>query len=203
MPVCRNKTPMFETSYGHVEAALVRAYGVTDKTVGAFRGRLGNLQKQGLLGPKNMPGRGAALRYGPDQFHRLIFACELFECGIGPATVLGLVLSVWENRIAAIFKKAEHAAQKQDHAGPDDVVMHFGGISLMTASWSDVVPNINSCTLTKLPDRIRMWMEMGIGDRLPARALTVNLSSRLRAFHTALADLHMVEIAAEKKRGKA
>ena len=99
---------MFETSYGHVEAALVRAYGVPSKALGAFRGRLGNLQKQGLLGAKNMPGRGAALRYGPDQFHRLIFACELFEAGIGPATVLGLVEALWESRIAAIFDPHVH-----------------------------------------------------------------------------------------------
>ena len=194
---------MFETSYGHVEAALVRAYGVADKAVGAFRGRLGNLQKQGLLGPKNMPGRGAALRYGPDQFHRLIFACELFECGIGPATALTLVEARWENRIALIFRKAEQAAAKRDQPGPDDIVMHFGGIRLMTDSWSDAAPNVNSCTLVKLPDHMRVWMNMGVEDRLAARALTVNLSSRLRVFHRALADTHFAEIAAEKKRMKA
>jgi hypothetical protein len=193
---------MFETSYGHVEAALVRAYGVPDKAVGAFRGRLGNLQKQGLLGVKNMPGRGAALRYGPDHFHRFIFACELFEAGIGPATVLALVEALWESRIAAIFKKAEKAAARQDEPGPDDVVMDFGGICLMRNGWSDAVPNVNSCTLAKLPDHMRMWMGMGVDDRLAARALTVNLSSRLRVFHRALADMHFPEIEAEKKRRK-
>jgi hypothetical protein len=197
-----NQPPMFETTYGHVEAALMRAYGIPDKAVGAFRGRLGNLQKQGLLGAKNMPGRGAALRYGPDQIHRLIFACELFESGIGPAAVLALVEVLWESRIASIFEKAEKAAAKRDDPGPDDVAMHFGGVQLMTDSWSDSVPNVNSCTLAKLPDHMRGWMGMGVKDRLPARVLTMNLSSRLRVFHRALADTHFAEIELEKKRRK-
>jgi hypothetical protein len=185
---------LFETSYSHVEAALVQTYGVPVKAVGAFRGRLGNLQKLGLFGPKNMPGRGAALRYGPDQFHRLIFACELFECGVGPATVLALVEQLWESRLKQIFKKAEHAAERGDDPGPDDIVMHMGGVRLMTDAWSEAVPNVNSCTLRKLPSHMEVWMRMGARDRLPSRALVVNLSSRLRQFHAALADLHMGEI---------
>ena len=65
---------------------------IPDKAVAAFRGRLGNLQRKGLFGAENMPGRGAALVYTPDMFHRLVFCCELFEFGIfSPATVLALV----------------------------------------------------------------------------------------------------------------
>jgi len=45
-------------------------------------------------------------------------------------------------------------------------------------------------------------MHMGIEDRVPARALTVNLSSRLRVFHRALADTRFAEIEAENKRRK-
>lgn len=178
---------MFETSYGHVEAALVQVYGIPDKAVGAFRGRIGNLQKLGLFGAKNMPGRGAALRYGPDQLHRLIFACELFEFGVGPATVLALVKALWESSLNQIFKKAEQAAQRDP--GLDDIVMHMGGVRLMTNAWSRAVPNVNSCPLRKLPYYMEDWMRMGGRDRLPARALVLNLSSRLRQFHTALADL--------------
>jgi hypothetical protein len=185
---------MFDTSYSHVEAALVQTYGVPDKAVTAFRGRLGNLQKKGLFGRPNMPGRGAALRYGPDQFHRLVFACELSEFGVGPATVLTLVETLWESRLKQIFKKAERG-----NPGPDDVILHMGGVHLMTGAWSDAVPNVNSCTLNKLPTYAREWMRMGAGDP-PARALIVNLSSRLRRFHAALADSHMVEIEAGKKK---
>jgi hypothetical protein len=46
------------------------------RSQGAFRGRLTALQKGGLLGAENQPGRGHALRYGPDQLHRFVFACE-------------------------------------------------------------------------------------------------------------------------------
>jgi hypothetical protein len=193
---------LFETSYSHVESALTKAYGVPDKALSAFRGRLGNLQKLGLFGPKNMPGRGAALRYGPDQFHRLIFACELSEIGVGPATVLALVETLWESKLAPIFKKAEHVAARNRDPGPDDIVIHMGGVRLMTGAWSksDPVPNVNSCPLGKLPSHMEAWMRLGERDRLPARALVVNLSSRLRSFHEALSDLHLPEIAADKKR---
>jgi hypothetical protein len=189
---------MYDTSYRHVEAALMRAYGVPDKASGAFRSRLGNLQKQGLLGRHNMPGRGAALRYGPDQFHRLVLACELFEFGASPATILGLIESRWEKTLAPIFKKAERAAEHDD-AGPGDIIMHMGGARLMTEAWSDAVPNVNSCTLADLPKQIDLWMR---DRRLPARALIVNLSSRLRRFHAALADLHFAEMEREKAGAK-
>lgn len=184
---------MFTTSYRHVEAALIRAYGVPDKASGAFRGRLGSLQKQGLFGADNMPGRGAPLRYGLDQFHRLIFACELFEFGASPAMILGLVEEMWERTLAPIFKKA--ASTVEGKTGPDDVVMHMGGVRLMTNAWSDAVPNVNTCALGDLPKQVQVWMR---GDRLPARALVVNLSSRLREFHAALADTYSAEIEREK-----
>jgi hypothetical protein len=189
---------MFETSYSHVEAALVQAYGVPDKAVGAFRGRLGNLQKLGLFGKKNMPGRGSVLHYGPDQFHRLVFACELFEFGVGPATVLALVESLWESTLDPIFKKAERPAFIRRDAGPDDIVMHMGGVRLMTDTWSDAVPNVNYCMLHKLPNYMQDWMRMGDRDSLPARALVVNLSSRLRQFHYALGKLQAAEIKRER-----
>jgi hypothetical protein len=179
---------MFTTSYRHVEGALVAAYGVPEKALGAFRGRLGSLQKQGILGKANMPGRGTPLSYGPDQFHRLIFACELFEFGVSPATVQNLVAARWERKLAPLFKKAEQAAASDP--GPHDIVLHMGGVRQMTDAWSDAVPNVNSCKLVDLPKHVQVWMR---GDRLPARALIVNLSSRLRRFHAALSELHPTE----------
>lgn len=191
---------MFETTFSVTEAALVRTYGVPHKAEGAFRGKLGNLQKQGLFGAKNMPGRGKALRYGSGQFHRLIFACELFEFGVGPATVLVLVELLWESRLSQIFKKAEDAVERHRDPGPDDIVMHMGGVRLMTDTWSDAVPNVNYCTLQKLNDHMRVWMRMGVDDRLPSRALVVNLSSRLRQFHAAFRDLHMQNMPEKKDK---
>src|SRR6516162_3959544 len=103
---------MFECGYGAVEAALVQTYRIPAMAVGAFRSRLGALQKAGLFGAESRPGKGVALRYGPDQFWRLIFVCELFEFGIAPSVVLSLVKSLWERRLRKIFMDAEDAVVK-------------------------------------------------------------------------------------------
>jgi hypothetical protein len=182
---------MFETRYYRtVLPALAQTYGVPKKALGAFRARLGSMQKQGVFGTKNMPGKGKALSYGPDQFHRLVFTCELLEFGVAPSVALDLIKARWERRIAEIFRQAEKAAMR-DPSG-DDVIMHMGGVSLMGHALADTLPNINSCPLRRLPDHMQMWMTMGPDDpaRLPPRALVVNLSMRLRAFHRALVDVH-------------
>jgi hypothetical protein len=191
---------MFECGFGAVEAALVQAYRIPKAAQGAFRGRLGALQKQGLFGVRNMPGKGVALRYGPDQFHRLILACELLEFGISPAVVLSLVKSLWERRLQKIFRDAEDAVMRRADAGPDDVILHMGGVHLMVDAWSNAVPNVNSCPLSKLPDHMAMWMSMRPDDPsgLPPRALVTNLSMRLRSFHAALGPAYMEELRAER-----
>jgi hypothetical protein len=191
---------MFECGYGAVEAALVQAYRIPAKAQGAFRSRLGALQKQGLFGARNQPGKGTALRYGPDQFWRLVLVCELFEFGVAPSVVISLVKSLWERRLRNIFKDAEDAVVRHEDAGPDDVILHMGGAHLMLDGWSDTVPNVNSCPLSKLPDHMAMWMSMRPDDPsgLPPRALVTNLSMRLRAFHTALGPAYMDELRAER-----
>ena len=78
--------------------------------------------------------------------------------------------------------------------------MHMGGVRLMTDTWSDAVPNVNFCTLQKLNDQMQVWMRMGVDDRLPSRALVVNLSSRLRQFHAAFRDLHMEHMPEKKDK---
>jgi hypothetical protein len=196
---------MFECGYGAVEAALVQAYRIPAKSVGAFRSRLGTLQKQKLFGARNMPGKGVALRYGPDQFHRLVFVCELFEFGIAPSVVLSLVKSLWERPLRKIFSDAEDAVIKHEDAGPDDVILHMGGVHLMVDGWSDAVPNVNSCPLSELPDNMATWMSVKHDDPsgLPPRALVTNLSMRLRAFHAALAASYMDELRAERRTSRA
>ena len=88
---------MFELkNYGTVENALMSAYAIPEKARGAFRGRFGSLQKGGLFGAQNMPGKGRRLGYGPDQFHRAVFACEMLEAGIAPSQLLALVNARWE-----------------------------------------------------------------------------------------------------------
>jgi hypothetical protein len=187
---------MFRTSYSTVKAALVATYRIPRKAHAAFHGRLGHLQRQGLFGARHMPGRGNAIAYGPDQFWRLIFACECFEFGLSRATVLALVNSLWERRLCKVFRVAESAAMTEPGANGEntggDIILHMGGVRLMTDAWSDAVPNVNSCELRKLPDSVAMWMRMTPRDPtgLPPRALVVNLSMRLRTFHEALVAAH-------------
>jgi hypothetical protein len=191
----------FDCGLAATEAALVQTYRIPAKAVGAFRSRLGALQKAGLFGSKNRPGKGVALRYGPDQFHRLIFVCELFEFGVAPSVVLRLVKSLWERRLRKIFSDAEDAVMKcQDAAGPDDVILHMGGVHLMVDGFSDAVPNVNSCLLSELPDNVAMWMSIKHDDPngLSSRAIISNLSMKLRAFHTALGPAYMDELRAER-----
>src|SRR5262249_55989521 len=134
-----------ETSYSVVEGGLVGAYNVPMKALGAFRGRLGHLQRRGLFGARHMPGRGVALTYRPDQLHRLIFACEGLEFGFSPGVILDLVESLWERRLREIFQRAEQAAMTDP--GPNgentggDIIMHMGGVRLLTDAWSNAVPN--------------------------------------------------------------
>jgi hypothetical protein len=175
-----------------VEPALLRTYGVPKGREGAFRGKTGGLQKEGLFGPKGMPGKGTALRYGPDELHKLVFACELFEFGIAPSVVLALVKNLWDRRLRKIFHDAEGAASQD--SGPDDIIMHMGGINLMTEVWKKAVPNVNSCRLRDLPYCVDQWMTIGIV--LP-RAIIVNLSARLRVFHRNLAEANREDMAAE------
>jgi hypothetical protein len=188
----------FKASYSVVDGGLIAAYRVPEKALGAFRGRLGHLQRRGLFGARHRPGRGVALTYRADQLHRLIFACEALEFGFSPALILDLVKTLWVRKkplrgLRDIFESAEQAAmidpgEHGENTG-QDIIMHMGGVRLLTDPWSNAVPNVNSCELHRLPGEMAMWMRMTPNDPfgLPPRALVTNLSMRLRAFHTALA----------------
>jgi hypothetical protein len=190
--------PGFYVAFGAVERALARAHKIPPKALPAFRARLGALQKAGVLGAKNMPGKGQALHYGPDEFHRLIFACEMLELGLAPSVIIGLVKSMWTRRLRKIFETAAAALVHHD-AGPDDVIMHFGGVHLLGDALADAVPAVNACSLRDLPGNISMWMTMMPDDPagLPPRAIVINLSMRLRAFHRALAASYLDDLRAE------
>ncbi len=191
---------MFQARYAPLEAALVRSYGVPAGAVGAFRAKLTGLQKQALLGSENMPGKGKALTYGPDQLHRLIFACELFEFGVAPAVVISLVNDLWEQRLRRIFQEAERAATRDPSL--DDIIFYMGGVHLMTVVWEEAIPNVNSCPLRKLPDHMLAWMTMAPDDPsgLPPRALVTNLSMRLRTFHRTFAETYLTDALTERAR---
>jgi hypothetical protein len=185
---------MFQSSYGAVEKTLAVAYGIPDSVrETGFRGWIGNLQKLGVLGEAARVGRGAALKYGPDELHRFVLAIELSELGLPPATAVALISAYWDTKFKAIFRAAEESIVR-DEARENDIIIHLGGIALRSGAWLAPkskfpgVPNINRCRLHELPKYMEIWMR--IGDEptgLRPRALVVNLSSRLRAFHTAFA----------------
>ena len=174
---------MFQTGrYRDVEVALVAAYRVPKTAAGAFRAKLTDAQKAGLLGATNRPGKGAAISYGPDEFHRLVFACEMFEFGIAPAIVLRLVDARW-GQLRQMFRDAEKPAGKTADPTPDDIVMYIGGAQMMIDAWSKAVPNVKWCPLHELSARMLGWMTRPLTDSTFPRALISNLSMRLRAFH--------------------
>jgi hypothetical protein len=185
---------MFEASYSSVEAALVQSNGVRERDLGRFRARLTFLQRGGLLGVA--PGKGKALRYTADLIHRLIFATELAAFGVMPQAILETVADLWESRIRRIFERAENAATAPP--GPNDIVMMLGGISLTVGGWTSTakaLPNVNGFPLHRLAGNLDLLLRYS--DPAP-RAVVVNLSERLRAFHAAFAKSYLDDALAER-----
>jgi hypothetical protein len=184
------------TSFKSIEAALIRTYNVHPDDVGAFRARLTFLQKQGLLGPDHRPGRGKAIAYGPDQFWRMIFACETAQLGMSPSVTLWFIETLWP-KLSDCFKAADRVVAKHDRPSPNDVLMQFTGLSLMTSAWRTTEANVRWAHLREA----NKWMR----DPPPSRDVTVNLTARLREFRDALAaieqeaDPSAPEISASKR----
>lgn len=174
--------PAFMVPYAKVEAALVRMHGIADEDVAAFRSRLGSLQRGGLLGAQNQPGKGRRLEYGVDQFRRMVLAIELTQAGISPGVVLRLIKDGWE-RLNGIFNTAEHANMHPTPGNGNDVVLVLR-VDLMF----DRGLAINRTTRDKLPQHIDLVFS---DERQPARLLLINLSAQMRVFHDALSHFHL------------
>ena len=160
-------------------------HNIAQEDVPAFRSRLGSLQRGGLLGAENQPGKGQKLQYGPDHFHRLMLALELAQAGIGPAVILRLVKEYWNSKLNGIFDKAEHAIVHPAPGNANDVVLMLRIDLMFETNWP---PSINYVSR----DKLAQCIELVFGDdRLPARLLLVNLSAQLRKFHEALSHYHL------------
>jgi hypothetical protein len=173
-------------SFASVEAALIATYRVAPADQARFRARVTHAQGSGLFNVR--PGKGVRLTYGPDELHKLVLICELSELGLPPAVQLELIGTLWERRLQPIFRLAEAAASRPP--GSNDVIVILFGVSLMVGAWGDAVPNVNHCSLDQLAGRLALAMR-GDDAALPARALAVNLSARLRNFHACLATVHL------------
>jgi hypothetical protein len=206
--------PELQFPYRVVERALATSYGIPEAARDSgFRSMLNNLQKLGVLGEAARVGRGAPLVYTPLELHRLVVAIELCELGVPPATTAALIANYWESHLNAICRDAERnnpAVRGGERIDPgDDVLLYLGGVSLRTGSLkgarSPTIPNINSCKLRDLKLHMVQWMTMdpdANATDLPPRALVVNLSARLRAFHAAFNRPYMDELRAEHAAGE-
>jgi len=206
--------PKLQFPYRVVERALATSYGIPEAAREAgFRSMLNNLQKLGVLGEAARVGRGAPLVYTPIEQHRLLVAIELCELGVPPATTAALIGNYWESKLKEICSDAERnnpAVRGGERIDPgDDVLLYLGGVSLRTGSLkgarSPSIPNINSCKLHDLQLHMVQWMKMDPNDNatdLPPRALVVNLSARLRAFHAAFNRPGRVARRARRRQGQ-
>jgi hypothetical protein len=122
--------------------------------------------------------------------HRFVFCLELAELGAPPAVQLRLVAELWDRRVQRIFQDAEAPVVRPPSG--DDIVLLMVGTSLMIEAWAGAVPNVQHCPLRKLVDRVQIALEGSDDpdDELPPRVLAVNLTARLRRFHSALAAVH-------------
>jgi hypothetical protein len=99
------------------------------------------------------------------------------------------IAALWDRRIRSIFQRAE----KSGPAGPQDIALVMGGISLTVGGWTSTakaLPNVNGFPLHALAANVDLLMRY---DDPPPRALVVNLSARLRRFHEALDKHHLHE----------
>jgi hypothetical protein len=188
-----------------VERALAVAYDIPQALRPAgFRSMVANLQKLGALGPQARVGRGRTLTYTPLELHRFLLALELSEFGLAPATAVSIIETYWETKLEPIVDAALTRLMHGEPGG-GDVILCLRGVTLRTASLrgeAPGVPNIDQCSLDQLPIAMATWMTATANDPAPPRALVVNLSARLRAFHTALADANLDDALAERSAGK-
>ncbi|SEB86082.1 hypothetical protein SAMN05444161_0025 [Rhizobiales bacterium GAS191] len=178
--------PGFSISYAKAESALARMHGLAPGEISAWRSRYGALQRGGLLGSANRPGKGASLDYQPDVLHRMMFSLELVQLGFVPSAILRLIADHWDGKLRDIFSKAESAIV-HGHGTGDDVILILAGLTL--AFGDEPIPNIQATTLAKLPTRLTFGLD---GEHLAPRLLLINLTAQLRKFHTALAYYHLL-----------
>jgi hypothetical protein len=181
-------TSGFTADYWQVEHALAQTFAIAASNLPKFRSRIGELQRGGLFGAKNQPGKGAKLVYGPEQFHRLVFAISMAQFGLAPTVILRLVRDYWTTHLDAMFWDATRMFGRSDEnsAQDDDIVLVLG-IRIVSEGAAEAIPTINSCTLRKLPARVELTLQ----DDEPR--LVINLTERMRKFHAALRAVHLTK----------
>ena len=196
-PLMARAAPRYTAPYWMVEHSLVRTFAIGSGNLTAFRSRIGELQRGGIFGAENQPGKGTKLVYSADQFCRLVFALSLAQFGLAPTLILRVVRDYWATQLEPIFRKAvrEFGLAYVDTTQNNDIVLVFG-IRVVTEGAVHAVPMITSCELYKLPQRVELTFQ----DAEPR--LMINVTERMRKFYAALSEVHLSkepQIARKKK----
>ena len=72
-------------NYGQVEEALANIHGISASTKGAFRARIKNFQKLGIV--PSSPGKGKRISYTPEDVSMWAFCLELAQFGLDPSVI--------------------------------------------------------------------------------------------------------------------
>jgi hypothetical protein len=92
-------------TYAQVEEALVQAFDVDEKTIGALRGRFKNLQRLGLA--PYSPGSGTRVNYTQSNIYDWGLALSLAEFGIDPKIISKTIkIGSFESYMQAVSKNS-------------------------------------------------------------------------------------------------
>jgi hypothetical protein len=190
-----------EAIYRVLEKALATIHSVPAPIQGkAFRAAISNLQKTDILGDDVRVGPGRRVTYTVPHMERWFLALELAEFDIGTSAVVEIIKRHWETAIGPIFRAAQRTVIHD--ADDSDVVMVIRGLRMMAAKWSgDAMDEIeiSRTTIGELrqgADKIVKRLE---DTRRPGGPILLNLSGRLRALHSALADANMEELREQER----
>ena len=80
-------------SYKVVEASLASTFSVEQARLGSFRGRIGHLQRIGIV--PSSPGRGRRIQYSFEDVAKWAFTLEVEEFGMDPTVCVTIVDGLW------------------------------------------------------------------------------------------------------------
>jgi hypothetical protein len=95
-------------TYAQVEAALARMHGIDERSAGAFRGRIKNFQRLGIV--PSSPGKGKKIVYSFADTVRWGLCLELSEFGMAPEYIKRIVAAIGDSVQAAL--KAPRIAKR-------------------------------------------------------------------------------------------
>jgi len=87
-------------AYAEVEKALARVNSIDESKMGAFRGRLQNYRRIGIV-PAS-PGKGSKVSYEMEHIQIWAFCLELAQFGVDPMSIKKIV-DTWRKEIIEVF----------------------------------------------------------------------------------------------------